>query len=72
MIETHSITWRTVSEWAASELSRLKDLLCQNLDATQTATIRGEIRSLDALLKLPLARPDQTEPEIGGVSAPEV
>lgn len=72
MIDTRSTTWRLIAEWAAMEAAERIVRLKSDLDPIQTATARGELRVLDALLSLPDRKPDQIEPEIGGISPPEV
>lgn len=59
-IEQHSQTWIYISNWAMSEVARLRELNdMQKHDAIQTAALRGGIRRLKDLLAL--AEP-KTEP----------
>lgn len=53
-INIHSDTWKSIDRWANERLSAFRDRLeNKSLDIIKTSVIRGEIRALKEMLKLP-------------------
>lgn len=52
-IDFHTATWHQVARWAQLRIERLRTQLEGDLDPTQTASLRGQIRALKTLLGLP-------------------
>lgn len=52
MIDRGSATWMRISGYISKELDELQSRNEQPIDEIQTATIRGEIKALRALLAL--------------------
>lgn len=52
-LDPHSPTWRFVADWAGESLDLLSKELEKDLNEKQTARIRGEIKRLRQLIKLP-------------------
>lgn len=59
-IEQDSATWLAIVEWAETRLESLRKKNDGNLEAIQTAHLRGQIAALKTILALPTAAP--TEP----------
>ena len=56
MIDYQSATWHQLRKWAEDELKKAREKNdAVALNATETATIRGEIMTLKKLLDLPNA-----------------
>lgn len=70
MINPNSEDWRTVTEWASGERARLIQRICTPITEHETATIRGQIALIDALLALPDQGKEQLEPELFGAAPP--
>lgn len=56
MIDYQSATWHQLRKWAEDELKKAREKNdAVALNATETATIRGEIKALKKFLDLPNA-----------------
>jgi hypothetical protein len=58
-LEIGSDTWRFVQEHANAELARLRERNDGDLDPTQTAMLRGQIKALKKLLALGAPKADK-------------